>query len=452
MGPVDSLYHSDWNNFAPRIGFAWDVGGDSKTALRGGYGVSYDKLFFNVGSNSRFNPPFFGIAELSPFFGDRVEFFLGNDPASIFGGFPGIVVPGADLGLDELGGILGSLISLGVLDSNPRDSYVHNLFLGVQRSLGWAAVFEINYQSTLGKKLPFIGDPNRFSGDLTGRADPLGRSAGDARENRLNPSFASFNLCQNRITSNYHGVNTQLTKRFSDGVTFQVCYTFGKSLDYNSDVFGWGNAPNPGGSDIYFADPLDIRLGYGRSIFDIRQRFVANFLWEIPAFRQQQGFFGKVLGGWQMNTIVPIQSGLPFTIIKTASFPFGDYNADGTEYDRPDESRLGNQFRRRPDTKTWVDGVFTRADFPLPEVGSNGTLGKNTFTGPAFWTTDFPLFKDFKVPISEEARFQFQAEFFNLFNRVNVFLPNLDLGGIDFGRSTGSFDAREIQFPLKILF
>ena len=65
-------------------------------------------------------------------------------------------------------------------------------------------------------------------------------------------------------------------------MTFQFAYTFGKSLDYNSDVFGWGNAPNPGGSDIYFADPQDIRLDYGRSIFDIRQRFVANFLWEIP--------------------------------------------------------------------------------------------------------------------------------------------------------------------------
>ena len=67
---------------------AWDIGGDSKTALRGGYGVSYDKLFFNVGANARFNPPFFGIAQLSPFFGDTVEFFLGDDPTSIFGGFP----------------------------------------------------------------------------------------------------------------------------------------------------------------------------------------------------------------------------------------------------------------------------------------------------------------------------------------------------------------------------
>ena len=155
VGRVDQLYNSDWNNFAPRIGFAWDIGGDSKTALRGGYGVSYDKLFFNVGANARFNPPFFGIAQLSPFFGDTVEFFLGDDPTSIFGGFPGIVVPGADLGLDERGGILGSRLSLRVLDSDLRDSYVHNLFLGVQRSLGWETVFEFNYQSTLGKKLPF---------------------------------------------------------------------------------------------------------------------------------------------------------------------------------------------------------------------------------------------------------------------------------------------------------
>ena len=146
VGVVDELYKSDLNNFAPRIGFAWDFLGDGKTVLRGGYGVFYEKLFFNIVANARFNPPFYGRAQLSPFFGDQIQPFLGTDPNDAFGGFIGTVIPGADLGLDANGGIQGVRTRLRVVDPNLRDSYMQNLFLGMQRQLGWNSVIEINYQ------------------------------------------------------------------------------------------------------------------------------------------------------------------------------------------------------------------------------------------------------------------------------------------------------------------
>ncbi|MCH7803195.1 MAG: carboxypeptidase regulatory-like domain-containing protein [Acidobacteria bacterium] len=455
VGVVDELYKSDLNNFAPRIGFAWDFLGDGKTVLRGGYGVFYEKLFFNIIGNARFNPPFYGRAQLSPFFGDQIQPFLGSDPNDPFGGFSGTVIPGADLGLDENGGIQGVRTRLRVVDPSLRDSYMQNLFLGIQRQLVWNTVVEINYQGTLGRKLPFFGDPNRFTGDLLGDADPLGRFAGDMSENRLNASFDSFNLRQNRVTSNYHGVNMQLSKRFSQGLAFQIAYTFGKAMDYGSDFFGAGE--NSGGLvgqsfRTYFSDPLNIGLDYGRSAFDIRHRFVTNFLWEIPFMRDQSGALGQILGGWQLGGILAIQSGLPFGVVNGGRFPAGDYNADAQEGDRPDTPSFGNTFSDTPSTSEFINGVFQTSDFPSPAPGSSGNLGKNTFTGPAFRTLDLSLLKNFRLPMSEDSRLQFRAEFFNLFNRVNLYLPNINLNGSFFGKSTQAFDAREIQFALKVFF
>ncbi len=231
--------------------------------------------------------------------------------------------------------------------------------------------------------------------------------------------------------------------------------TLGKALDYGSDFFGVGE--NSGGLAgqsyrTYFSDPLNIGLDYGRSAFDIRHRFVTNFLWEIPFMKDQAGALGQLLGGWQLGGILAIQSGLPFDVVNGGRFPAGDYNADAQEGDRPDTPSFGSRFSDTPTTSEFISGVFQTSDFPSPAAGSSGDLGRNTFTGPAFQTVDLSLLKNFRLPMSEDSRLQFRAEFFNLFNRVNLFLPNINLNGSSFGKSTQSFDAREIQFALKVLF
>ena len=154
-----------------------------------------------------------------------------------------------------------------------------------------------------------------------------------------------------------------------------------------------------------------------------------------------------------MSGIVPIQSGLPFGVVNGGKFSAGgDYNADAQEGDRPDAPSFGSSFADEPSSAEFISGVFQASDFPSPAAGTNGNLGKNTFTGPSFWTVDLALFKNFRLPVAEKASLQFRAEFFNLLNRVNLFLPIVDLRRSDFGTSNEAFDAREIQFALKILF
>jgi hypothetical protein len=309
-------------------------------------------------------------------------------------------------------------------------------------------VLEVNVQATYGKKLGFIGNPNRFNGDKLGWPNFYGDFEGSTGLDRYHQSFQSFNLRQNRITSNYHGFNMQLAKRMTQGLSFQFAYTMGHSLDHNSDVFGSGG--NDTGSDIFFSDPLNVGLDYGRSNFDVRQRFVSNFLWEIPYRRDQEGALGQILGGWQVTGTFPIQTGLPFSSYSTSRN--ADYNQDGTQNDRPDAPSYGHDLGG-PTTSDWIAGVMEVDDFPIPEAGYNGTIGKNVYQGPNFWTVDMGVFKSFALPfVSEESRLQFRAEFFNLFNRVNLYLPTARLNSTFFGKSNTSFAPREIQLALKFIF
>ena len=181
-------------------------------------------------------------------------------------------------------------------------------------------------------------------------------------------------------------------------------------------------------------------------------------------------FKGLWIPGWQLNGILALQSGQPFTPYSSRRFGFGgDWNADGNRNDRPNTPKVGNSISsERSDFVNPNAGIFdipsstpgqppSLADrleyFGVPELGTNGDLGRNTYEGPGFANVDFSLFKEVaEGMLSDEARLQFRVEFFNFFNRVNFFQPGPDIGSPQFGRATSSFDAREIQLGIKIVF
>jgi hypothetical protein len=237
----------------------------------------------------------------------------------------------------------------------------------------------------------------------------------------------------------YNGMQLQVTKRYSDGWSAQVSYTLGKSLDMGSDVQVAG----------FPVDARDLGLEWGPADFDVRHRFVASGLWELPWLRDSTGVTRFVLAGWQINGIVSLQSGFPFNVFTTRTFAAGgDFNGDGVNNDRPNQPSFG---LKPPswDKDDYINGLFRASDFP--QTGFIlGDLPRNAYRGPGFASVDLSLVKNFQVTAG--SRFQFRAEAFNLLNRVNLRNPNGNLAQGTFGRSTQSFAAREIQFGFKYIF
>jgi hypothetical protein len=325
-----------------------------------------------------------------------------------------------------------------------RTQYSINWSLAFQYAFARDYVVETAYIGSVGRKLYQEYDVNRFNGDLL-----------DGRLDRLNPSFGVIGYAQANGSSSYHGATVSVKKRFARGLDFQAGYTFGKAIDTASS-FGRG-------LNIY--DPLRLDLNLGRADFDVRHKVASSIVYDIPAPR----FLDKLLGGWQLGAVTILQSGPPFTVLcgqpfvavrdasgKIIGNSGCDFNADGRSGDSPNTPAFGN-------TKTGLsrsdymfpNRIFQVSDFPRPALGVLGNLERNTFPSPGFANTDFILMKKTKIPWffgKEGANLHFRAEFFNLFNRVNLDRPVGDTNSPDFGRSTRAFGARNAQFGLKIEF
>src|SRR5439155_11911586 len=188
----------------------------------------------------------------------------------------------------------------------------------------------------------------------------------------------------------YEGGTIAIKKRFSRGLSFDSAYTFGKIVD-GSDIGGGGNESNSNVADI-----TNLRRERALAVFDVRQRVVFSTLWQLPSF----GFAGsglarKVFDGWQASNVTILQSGTPYSVICTTPFiPVRDangvivgnsgcdYNADGYNYDYPNQPTFGNF--KGGSRSAYINGLFKASDFPAPPLGVEGNLGRDTFIGPGF--------------------------------------------------------------------
>ncbi len=422
MARVNQLYSTDNNNFGPRLGLAWLPTRSGAWVIRAGGGVSYNRINNTVFSDERLNPPRFGAAttDVRTAGAPPIVYTMGpNYPPN----------PALARGVDERGGIRGARLDLRVVNSRLRIPYVLHWFFGVQRQLPGAFVAEANYIATAGRKL-LTGDApggenyNRFAGDLL-----------DGRLDRFNPSFGVIGYADGIVNSAFHGFTFQAIRRYGRGFAFQAALTLGKTLDTPTVAM-----------EVTRRD-----LDRGLASFDVNRKLSLNAIWEVPFWKETPGW-KHILGGWQLNLITQLQSGLPFSVFHGGAYPTGDFNADGTNNDRPHTPTFGNT-RTGLKRSDYLVGVLSAADFPRPAAGTLGNLARNTFRGPGYASTDLSVFKNFRAPwYRESATVQFRAEFYNLFNRVNLGSPTGNLHSVLFGRSTSAFDGRDIQFALKFMF
>jgi outer membrane receptor protein involved in Fe transport len=429
------LYKRDFNNFSPRLGLAWDLGGKGKTVVRAGWGLFYDafsqdffagQLPFNT-----FNPgPAFNPIGPSPIlFGS-----FSTDP-------PGIprrhIVAGASI----FGS--GDFFDSDVFAVDPKlaTPYVQNFNLNLQRELFKNGVWEVGYVGSHGTKLFRYRDINQ----------PVNPSVSSARpfdNGPFAPSGGTFfyvNQLETTANSNYNALQTSFTLRNRRGWSAAINYTWSHSIDNASDGQDYvANATQPDNS--YRAD-----LERGNSNFDSRHRFVATASYNIPNFAPAHPRLGQ---GWQLNTVVTLRSGNPFHLTL-----FDDYNNTGEFFPRPDI--VGDPYAgtHAPDRFINLSAFAVpctldptgdgSAGSCLPGTWHFGSLGRNALRGPGYRNIDFSIFKD--TPITEGVKIQLRAEIFNIFNHPNFSNPLLPSFAADFTSSIDPVTGRGTRFlPITV--
>jgi outer membrane receptor protein involved in Fe transport len=404
--------------FAPRFGFAYKLGSDNKTVVRGGFGLFYDQIWGNIYGNVRSLPPFYQAVE------------------NIFPTF-----------LDPTVAAVSGTTANATLTYFPKWPQVMQYNLNVQRELGGHSVLTVGYIGTRGNHLGRLGENN--PDDLAG--------------NRLNPAFGSIERYVTDAQSFYNALQVTFEHRFSHGFTGQINYDYAHAVD-DASGYNPSDAVNDAGAS---QNLFDRKADRGRSGFDIRHNVTLNFLYDLPfgpgksLAGDTTGFAAKAIGGWQLSGIGTFHSNVPFT-------PVLGFDNAGTQSivngQRPDI--IGNPYSGSCKNGSPVGTVncwFNPAAFAVPPAGTFGDAGRNILAGPDFAEFDLAIIKNTKL--TERTGLEFRGEFFNIANHPNFAVPTNTVGPNGAGGNGDAIfvptageifstvgSSRQIQFGLRLTF
>ncbi len=438
--PESSRLNTDKNNFAPRLGFAWDLGGHQTQVIRGGYGIYYGRtqnstIFNALFQNGVFQQTFSVRPSQGPACAPLVPNILFPQPSTapalspIFGSSgptPSVMYPSLAAFLAACTSASGSS-AVDVLDPSFVNPLVHEYDVAYERRLPGDFALTLNYVGSRGLHLPIVYDVNLPPPDQTAVYliyDTTGTAVGQfsvpffsGTPSRPRPNLGPVLMAKSIVNSWYNGLVVRLRRQIASGFSFDMNFTWSKAIDDgqvagNNGTFFGTNSP---------LNPYDIRSEYGLSDLDIRRRFITNFYWVTPFGNWVHNAAGKAfLNGWRFSGIIRAQDGRPVTAFMRSS-----------------------------------PSCSSKADFGLTCGAISGTAGftngrvpffqRNThFTMPAIFIVDFRVNRTFQI--TERSSFEFIWEAFNLFNRTNVF--GVDSGAYNFINPNGSL-ATPLNLTLK---
>ncbi|MBX5477741.1 MAG: TonB-dependent receptor [Pyrinomonas methylaliphatogenes] len=434
-----SLAPNDWNNFAPRVGFAYQMDQRGRLVLRGGYGIYYDRFSTRYANTQLLDYPYLTLA--------TAIFRPLADP------FSPVPLPGAFPLTPTVPSPLGAPISGIYVAPDIRTPYVQQYSLNLQWEFARDLLLEIGYVGSKGTKLlqvvtlnqpVYVRASNQFVIPLSPFLSTQKNVAGGIQQ------------VQTSSNSHYDSLQASVTKRLSAGLQFLAAYTFGKSIDYYSGSAVNELAAVPG-------DQLNWRANRGPSDFDRTHRFVASFVYDLPRAATDSQLARALLNGWQVAGIVVFQSGTPFSVVDAPN----NFIVQRANIAPGFAGRIAGS----GDVRRRLDAYFNTAAFVIsrPNLNPNintgvpnnpffdpnapfGNTGRNFLRGPGQRNVDFSAIKRF--PLRERTDLEFRAEFFNLFNWANFANPNSNVAVPQtFGRITAtSSGPRVIQFALKLNF
>lgn len=412
--PENSTYFPDKNNVQPRVGFAWDIFGDGRLALRGGAGVFHNQLRNNLALQHILSYPF----QEQPVYRDTTL----ENPIKPVSGSP----------------IIGQLYS-----TNPDIvvPYTVAYSVGAQWQFMGNMVAEIAFVKNDGYDLLQFEEMNQpiyVAGQTTAANKDLFRPY---------TGFTSVLRSTNWGRSDYKGMELSLQRRFTNGLGFGAAYTLSSSHDLMSGFHSGAT------STLYLLKPQDSDnpgAEYAPSDFDARQRFTASQIWELPFGPNRrwltQGALAQVLGGWTITSLWTFQSGFPYNVFDGADpcLRAGGYTASC----RP--NLVGDPNAGPQTAAQWLNTAAYQRTAP----GQFGTAPRNSFRGPGLANTDFALIKRVYLDrVRKGMNLELRVESFNAFNRVNLGVPNLNIASGAFGRiGNTATDAREYQVGVKFSF
>lgn len=422
-------------NISPRVGFAWDVFGDGRTALRGGYGV-----YFNTNNQQ------------------NLIVTVTNPPATPRPVIPNPTFPHPPFNRAGTPAVRPIAWKL----KNPN---VHIYNLNVQRALWFDTVLTVGYAGARGIHLLRNADINTS----VPVQQPDGTWFFPNNAPRRNANFGVIEMKTSDGNSWYNALLFEVRKRFSRGLDFQSSYTFARNIDTTQASTFFSDATNATVSAL--PEPPGLNYNKGLADFHAKHNWVFNFTWELPFAKGLRGAAGSVLDGWNLTGIGQVRSGNPLTVFLQANRSQSKWTPSASPLVGPDRPNLAQGFTYASAVTGNPEQYFDPRAFALQASGTLGNTGRNAFIGPNLRTFDLAAIKD--THLSERVKLQFRIESFNLFNRANFSNPGLlvysgaplanndprpDSAGpaavlSSFGRILSTTTtARQLQFGLRISF
>lgn len=407
----NNLVQTDWNDFAPRLGFSYTP--SSKWVIRLGAGMFYNQdtgnprfdMARNIAGRIRVN----ALPQSN-------SLTWSNALASIAGGVANITTPYAFENKYER-----------------RTPYSLEYLLNVQREMGHNLVVEFGYMGSISRKLEFLRAVN----------ESLPGTVGSVNSRAPYPTFGRIQLVDNGANGAYNSFAVKATKRYSNGFTMLSSYTLSRSQDDSSGI-------RVQGQDTLFPQNSYCRkCEWALSAFHEKHRFVTSTLYDLPVGRGRKvdvsnPLLNGVAGGWQIGGIWTVQSGFPIT----PTVGGADRSGNGAGFDRPDATGVSPYLSNNVPSRWWSTAAFT------PNApGTFGNAGRNSLIGPKYFTVDFSAHKEFRMFYKDTHQLQFRLEAFNVLNHPVWGIPNANVTSSGFGTITGTaVSMRQMQLALKYSF